>query len=89
MTKYRVTFIYGTWHLWADIETSRIAPDDRKGFADLAENAVHAALDSISNIEQKHVAHDYTICEYGESDNGEMNISYMYGFDTLATEKTA
>lgn len=86
MTKYRVTFIYGTWHLWADIATNRIAPDDRRGFADLAENAVHAALDSISNIERKHVAHDYTIYEYGESDNGEINISHMYGFETLANE---
>lgn len=86
MTKYRVTFIYGSWHLWADIERPQIANQDRRGFADLAQLAVHIALNSLSSVQMNHVAHDYTIWELKETANGTYTAKTVYWFDTLASE---
>lgn len=86
MTKYRVTFIYGSWHLWADIERPQIKEQDRRGFADLAQLAVHIALESLSTVPKNHIAHDYTIWEFKESANGSYTVESVYSFDTLANE---
>lgn len=86
MTKYRVTFIYGSWHLWADIERPQIKEQDRRGFADLAQLAVHIALESLSTVHKNHLAHDYTIWELKESANGLHSVQPVYSFDTLANE---
>ena len=86
VTRYRVSFIYGTWHLWADIERSQIADQDRRGFAELAQLAVHVALDSLSSVHGNHVARDYTIWELKESTNGIYTAKTVYSFDTLANE---
>lgn len=86
MTKYRVTFVYGSWHLWADIERPQIEDQDRLSFADLAQLAVHVALDSLSSVPKNHIAHDYTIWELKESANGINTAKTVYSFDTLANE---
>lgn len=69
-------------HLWADVERNRLEADDRRGFADLAQVAVHAAIDSIANIERKYIAHDYAIFELSESPSGKL----VYSFETLENE---
>lgn len=79
MTKYRITFIYGSWHLWADIERLRITDHDRRGVADLAQLAVNVALDLMPSIERKHVAHDYAIFELSQQISGEPKASLVYG----------
>lgn len=84
--KYRVTFTYGTWQLWADIEREKISTDDRRSFADIAQLAVNMALDSIPQIERKHVAHDYIIFEFNEIPNAELHADIIYSFDTLINE---
>lgn len=86
MTKYRVTFIYGTWHLWADIERPELNDTDRRGFADLARLAVDVALDLMPSIERKHVAHDYAIFELSKQTSGESKVTLVYAFDTLKNE---
>lgn len=86
MVKYRVTFIYGSWQLWADIERSRISKTDRRGFADLADLAVHTALSEIIGIEHKHCAHDYVIFELSENSSSELQAQIAYAFDTLDNE---
>ena len=86
MTKYRITFVYGYWNLWADIERPKINNTDRRGFADLAQLAVNVALDSMPSIERKHVAHDYAIFELSQQISGESKATLVYGFDTLANE---
>ena len=86
MTKYRVTFIYGSWHLWADIERPRIANDDRKGFADIAQLAVNIALDELTQVERNHIAHDYVIFEVHELSSEELSVSVAYSFDSLVNE---
>lgn len=86
MTKYRVTFTYGTWSIWADIRRPKINNTDRRSFADLAQLAVNVALDSMPSIERKHVAHDYAIFELAQQISGEPKSTLVYGFDTLANE---
>lgn len=86
MTKYRVTFTYGTWSIWADIKRPKINNTDRRSFADLAQLAVNVALDSMPSIERKHVAHDYAIFELAQQISGESKSTLVYGFDTLANE---
>lgn len=86
MTKYRITFMYGTYHLWVDIETNRYAVDNRRGFADLAQSAVHLALESMPTIERKNIAHDYAIFELTKLSSGDMNATLVYEFDTLINE---
>ena len=86
MKRYRVTFTYGTWQLWADIEREKIPADDRWSFADIAQLAVSIALDSIPQIERKHVAHDYMIFEITENSNGDVRTDIVCSFDTLINE---
>lgn len=86
MKKYRVTFTYGSWQLWADIEREKIPADDRRSFADIAQLAVSIALDSIPQIERKHVAHDYIIFEITEISNGDLTADIIYSFDSLICE---
>ena len=86
MTTYRVTFIYGTRHLWADIECPHIAIHDRRGFADLAQLAVNNTLDNIPSIERTHIAHDYAIFELSSSSLSEHNADMVCYFDTLKNE---
>ncbi len=86
VTKYRITFIYGTWHLWVDIERPRIAKNDRLGYADLSQLAVSNALELMPSIERKHMAHDYAIFELSTSSSGECYATFVYGFDTLAND---
>lgn len=86
MTKYRVTFIYGSWHLWADVERPRIATDDRRGFADIAQLAVNIALDELPQVERNHIAHDYVIFEVQELSSEELSVSVAYSFDSLVNE---
>lgn len=86
MTKYRVTFKYGTWSIWADIERPKINNADRSGFADLAQLAVNVALDSMPSIERKHVAHDYAIFELAQQISGKFEATFVYGFETLTNE---
>lgn len=78
MTKYRVTIIYGSWHLWADIERPQITDQGRRGFADLAQLAVHIALDTISSVPKNNFAHDYTIGELEETTNGLYTVKAVY-----------
>ncbi|MBD5284037.1 MAG: hypothetical protein HDS31_05475 [Bacteroides sp.] len=86
MTKYRVTFIYGSWPLWADIERPQITDHDRRSFADLAQLAVHVALEMIPSVPKNNIAHDYTIWELEETTNGLYAVKAVYSFDTLANE---
>lgn len=86
MTRYRVTFIYGTWHLWADVEGPRIAIDDRRGFADIAQLAVNIALDELTQVERKHIAHDYVIFEVQDLYSGKLSVRVAYSFDSLVNE---
>lgn len=86
MIKYRVTFIYGTWYLWADIERPVISDSDRRGFADLAQVAVNVSLESLPHIEKKYIAHDYVIFELQSLNNGEFDAKVVYSFDTLVNE---
>lgn len=86
MKKYRVFFQYGSWKLWTDIESPEIATTDRRGFADLAQNAVNAALDSLSQIERKHIAHDYSILEVIHDLDGNESVRLAFAFETLANE---
>lgn len=86
MKKYRVLFQYGSWKLWTDIESPEIATDDRRGFADLAQNAVYVALDSLSQIERTHIAHDYYILEIARDLDGNETVRLAYAFETLANE---
>ena len=86
VTKYRITFVYGSWHLWADIDRPKINNTDIRGFADLAQLAVNVALDTMPSVERKHVAHDYAIFELAQQISGESKATLVYGFDTLANE---
>lgn len=86
MTKYKVTFIYGSWHLWADIENPQ-AIHDRRGFADLAQLAVNNALDLMPSIGRTHnIASDYTIFEFSTSPSGDSNVARVYEFNILKNE---
>ena len=84
MTKYRVTFIYGSWYLWTDIERPHIPNHDEISFADIAQLAVNVALDSMPFIERTHVAHDYAIFEIISSVSGEAIATRVFTLDTLA-----
>lgn len=86
MTKYRVLFHYGSWKLWADIDSPEIATTDRRGFADLAQNAVIVTLDSLPQIERSFVAHDYSILEIKHDLDGNESIQLVYAFETLVNE---
>lgn len=86
MTKYRVIFQYGTWKLWADIESPEIAVSDRRGFADIAQNAVNNTLDAFPQIERGHVAHDYSILRITYDMDGNKSSQLVYAFDTLSNE---
>lgn len=86
MKKYRVFFQYGSWKLWTDIESPEIASTDRRGFADLAQNAVKVALDSLSQIERKYTAHDYSIFEMTHDLDGNENVRLVYAIETLVNE---
>ncbi len=86
MKKYRVFFQYGSLKLWTDIESPEITAADRRGFADLAQNAVNVALDSLSQIERKHIAHDYSILEVTHDSDGNESVRFAYAFETLANE---
>ena len=86
MSKYRVNFIYGSWHLWADIERPKIEDQDRRSFADLAQLAVNTALELMPSIERKHIAHDYLIFELFASPKGSSNASLVYVFDSLTND---
>lgn len=88
MKKYRVFFQYGSWKLWTDIESPEIAAADRRGFADLAQNAVNVALNSLSpnQIERKHIAHDYSILEVTHDLDGNESVRLAYAFETLVNE---
>jgi hypothetical protein len=86
MTLYRVVFQYGTWKLWADIECPKIDATDRRGFADLAQNAVMVTLDTLPQVEKGHVAHDYTIFKCAVNAEGKSLWQFEYSFETLANE---
>lgn len=86
MAKYRVTFIYGSFHLWVDIERSRITENERREFADLADLAVHTALSEIRGIEGKHCAHDYVIFELPKKPSSQLVATAVYAFETLENE---
>ena len=87
MKRYRVTFTYGTWKLWADIERYKIPEGDRMAFADIAQLAVSIALDSIPQRERTHVAHDYLIFEISQDDVLDAKTAnIVYAFDSLMNE---
>ena len=86
MTLYRVIFQYGTWKLWADIECPIIDANDRRGFADLAQNAVSVTLDTLPQVEKGNVAHDYTILKRTINTCGMASWQFEYSFETLANE---
>jgi hypothetical protein len=86
MKKYRVFFQYGSWKLWTDIESPEIATKDRIGFADLAQNAVKIALDTLSQVERKHIAHDYSIFELTHDMEGNEKLKQVYVLETLVNE---
>ena len=90
MIKYRVTFIYGKWHLWADIERYKIKEGDRIGFANIAQLAVNTTLKTLAVLKEEdknHIAHDFEIFEIKETScNGISAAKVVYSFDTLMNE---
>lgn len=86
MSIYKVTFIYGSWHLWVDFEIPHIEEQDQRGFADLAQLAVDKALEFIPEVSSKDIAHDYIIWEMDEPSKGNYIAKMVYSFDTLVNE---
>ena len=79
-------FVYGTWNLWTDIERFRIEKDDRRSFADIAQLAVHMALDLLPGVSQNHIAHDFVIWEFKGTSDDKVIAEMVYCFDTLRNE---
>lgn len=83
MTKYRVRFNYGPWELWQDIEICKIDKNDRRRFADIAQEAVNISLESRLDIKGNYIAYNFLIFELK---NDGSSAELVYAFENLKNE---
>lgn len=82
MAIYLVSFQYGKETLKYSVEAEELQIDDRRGFADMARNAMFVALDSIPESERIHAAHDFEI--YKVLDFHSNQYEFLYAFPSLS-----
>lgn len=81
---YLVLFKYGDMNLWSKIERLKINKEDSRSFNDLASEAVSRVLNSLKNIEQDHIAHDFEIfISENIDDQTDFITKKVYSIDTL------
>ena len=57
----KVSFQYGPWNLWANIERHKEEPVTQFELEELAAEAVRQAIKQIPRTNETHIAHDFLI----------------------------